>query len=141
MACVEGILGKKIEALMEESNELWESKEYKESINKLVQAWELLPNDKNQYEESYHIVWGILDISILIHDIETMNKWVDKILYADPERFDDGEKEMWVGKVAFESGDFEKAKEYFRIASKKSGGRCFREERKEYYELLLENND
>ena len=138
MAYVEGELGKQIEKLMNESNEDWDNKEYNKSIEKLVQAWDLLPDDKYSYDESYLIVWGILDISIMIKDIDTMNKWVDKIFYADPERVDSGEREMWAGKVAFETGEMEKAKEYFLIAQKKSGGRCFRGQDRKYYNLVNE---
>lgn len=54
-----------------------------------------------------------------------MQKWVDKIFVSDPERGDTGERDLWAGKVADEIGDYHKAKEYFELAYKKSGGRCF----------------
>ena len=45
-----------------------------------------LPDEKVTYDESFLIIWGILDISILLNDVERMKKWVDKIFVADPER-------------------------------------------------------
>lgn len=128
MACVEGDLGKKINELMEKSNEKYDEGNYKQSIELLKTAWDFIPEDKNKYDESSLIVWGILDIAILVNDIETMNSWVEKIFKADPERGDFGEREMWAGKVAFESGNKEKAMHYFDVANKKSRGRCFSSE-------------
>ncbi len=61
-----------------------------------------MPNDKVQYDESFLIIWGILEISIQINEIDIMNQWVDKIFIADPERGDTGEREMWAGRVAYE---------------------------------------
>lgn len=40
-------------------------------------------------------------------------------------RIDSDDKEFIAGKVAFELGDLETAKEFFNIANKKSEGRCF----------------
>jgi hypothetical protein len=98
----------------------------------LEQAWDELPNNKVEYDESFLIVWGILDIAIILKDIKRMKKWVDKIFIADPERGDTGERELWAGKVAYEIGEFSKAKEYFDIAFKKSRGRCFGPKDSEY---------
>lgn len=66
--------------------------EYKKSIDLLIEAWNKLSNDKVQYDESFLIVWGILEISIQINEIDIMNQWVDKIFIADPERGDTGER-------------------------------------------------
>lgn len=125
MGNVCGKLGEEINEALERSEELWKNKKYKESIALLEETWDKLPNTKLEYDESFLIVWGILDTAILIKDIEKMNKWVDKIFVADPERGDYGERELWAGKVAYESGNFEKAKEYLEVSYKKSRGRCF----------------
>lgn len=137
MAYVEGDLGKKINELMDKSNEKFDEGNYKESIELLELAWSCIPGDKNKYDESFLIVWGILDISILIKDTKTMNIWVERIFKADPERVDDGEREMWAGKVAFESENKEKAIYYFDIANKKSKGRCFDSEEDSKYKKFF----
>ena len=137
MAYVEGKLGKRIQELMDQSNEKYDEGRYKESINLLVEAWDSLPNGKNEYDESFLIIWGILDIAILIKDVEIMNQWVDKIFNAHPERGDSGEREMWAGRIAFECGDKEKAKVYFEIANKKSTGRCFGDGDDEYKKFFI----
>lgn len=84
-----------------------------------------LADEKYIYDESYWIVAFILDLSIELHDMDVANQWVDKILKCDLERQDDGDREMWVGKVLCESGKTDEAKKYFEIAFKKSEGRCF----------------
>lgn len=137
MAYVEGELGEKIQELMDESNEQYDRGDYRKSIDLLIEAWNKLPNDKVQYDESFLIVWGILEISIEINEIDIMNQWVAMIFTADPERGDTGEREMWAGRVAYASKEMDKAKEYFEIANKKSKGRCFGKNDNKYKEMLL----
>lgn len=137
MAYVDGKLGETIQELMDESNIEYDNGDYIKSIDLLIEAWDKLPDDKVQYDESYLIIWGILDIAIKIGNIDIMNQWVDKIFIADPGRGDTGEREMWAGRVAYESNDMDKAKMYFEIANQKSKGRCFGDNDKKYKKLLL----
>lgn len=138
MAYVTGEKGVYIQGLMDKSNEEFDKGNLEESVFLLEQeqAWGELPDDKVTYDESFLIIWGILDISILLNDVERMKKWVDKIFVADPERGDTGERELWAGKVAYEVGDFSKAREYLEIANKKSRGRCFSAEDGKYLKFL-----
>lgn len=137
MAYVDGKLGETIQELMDESNIEYDNGDYIKSIDLLIEAWDKLPDDKVQYDESYLIIWGILEIAIKIGNIDIMNQWVDKIFIADPGRGDTGEREMWAGRVAYESNDMDKAKMYFEIANQKSKGRCFGDNDKKYKKLLL----
>ena len=105
----------------------------------LSSAWDNLPDGKYEYSESYIIVWYILSNSIECNDIGTMNQWVDKIFHAAPSRGDTGEREMWAGRVAYESGEKEKALGYFRVAHKKSKGRAFWKDDTKYKAFLMEN--
>jgi tetratricopeptide (TPR) repeat protein len=125
MAYVEGEKGLFIQELMDKSNDEFDKGNFERSVCLLEQAWEELPNVKVTYDESFLIVWGILGISIMLKDSERMKEWVDKIFVADPERGDNGERDLWAGKVAYELGDLSKAREYFEVANKKSRGRCF----------------
>ncbi|WP_255292478.1 hypothetical protein [Bacillus wiedmannii] len=84
MAYVTGEKGIYIQKLMDKSNEEFDKGNLEESVFLLEQAWGELPNDKITYDESFLIIWGILDISILLSDVERMKKWVDKIFVADP---------------------------------------------------------
>lgn len=124
---------KQVERKMDESNMEFDKGNYVESIKFLEEAWVLLPNNpKGIYDESFHIVLYITETYLLIKDTDQANKWVDRIFQCDLERIDCGEREFLAGKVAYESGDFEKAKKYFIIANEKSEGRCFTSNEGEY---------
>ncbi|WP_256217083.1 hypothetical protein [Bacillus sp. 491mf] len=125
LAYVPGEQGAYIEKLMDRSNDEWDKNNFEKSILLLEEAWEEIPEDKNIYDESFLIVWGILEISIQIGDYDRLRHWVDRIFTADPERGDFGEREMWAGRVAYELGEFSKAKKYIEIAVTKSRGKCF----------------
>jgi tetratricopeptide (TPR) repeat protein len=125
MSCVSGEKGAYIESLMNQANDEWGKANYEMCLACLEKAWDELPDGKNEYDESYLIISGILGTSILVGDHDRLRKWVDLIFSADPERLDSGERPMWAGRVAYELGEPAKAKEYFEIANKKSGGRCF----------------
>lgn len=137
MSYVEGTRGQEIERLCNKADEAFANEEFEKSIKLNERAWDLLPKDKYSYDESYLIVWSILSISIKIKNIEKMNQWVEKIFHADPERPDTGEREMWAGRVAFESENYEEARKYLKIAYDKSKGRLFSEDDKKYKDFLL----
>lgn len=118
-------LTKKLEDIIVKTILMISGNESKEAIGILEEAWELIPDGKYEYDESFHIVAGILEAAIKINDKECIAKWKDKVLLADPERADGGEKEMWVGRAEYTLGEFEKAREYMKIANEKSRGRCF----------------
>ena len=125
MAYVLGEKGEYIESLMNQSNDEWEKGNYESSLTLLEKAWYELPEVKDKYDESFLIISGLLDTSILTKDHDRLRRWVDFIFTADPERGDTGERDMWAGRVAYELGEFDKAKEYIKLADKKSKGRCF----------------
>jgi hypothetical protein len=140
MPYVEGKLGELINNKMNDSNTEWDRSNFTKSIELLEEAWDLLPSDKISYSESFLIVWGILDVSILINDLDRMNKWVDKVFTSSPQRGDTGERELWAGKVAYETGDLEKAKSYLVLANQKSRGRCFGNKDGKYLRFLKQNS-
>ena len=57
MAYVNGKLGETIQELMDESNIEYDNGDYIKSIDLLIEAWDKLPDDKVQYDESYLIIW------------------------------------------------------------------------------------
>jgi len=139
MTATRKTLGEKFETVRLEVIEKNKAGKGQDAIVLLENAWKDLPGNKYDYDESFIIVWYILHICIEIHDVETMNKWVDKVFLASPTRTDGGEREMWAGRVAYESGEKEKAIDYFRIAYKKSKGRVFGDKDKIYKTFLIEN--
>ncbi|WP_343338343.1 hypothetical protein TPELB_04850 [Terrisporobacter petrolearius] len=94
-----------IEKLIMQNYEEFENKNYENTIQLLIEAWDKIPNNKYEHLESYSIVANIF--------------------YAALDRFDSGDRELWAGRVAYEIGEKDKALEYFRVSVKKSEGRCF----------------
>ena len=142
MPTVGGELGKHLEEIWVKALGMNSSEMAEERIRMMEEAWELLPDGKYEYDESFHFVSFILESALMIHDKERLLKWRDRVLLAAPQRADSGEKEMWVGRVNYALGDMEAALAYMDIAKKKSGGRCFHPDDKiykEFYKNAIEN--
>ena len=110
---------------MDDAAALFKQGDYQQSIDMFARAWDLLPDSKYSYDESYLIVWRILIVALKANDTAVMKRWVKHIFLADPERADCGEREMWGARVAMACGDKEKAFQYIDVAMEKSHGRCF----------------
>ena len=132
----EGALKESIDCKIEEMNFFYEKKNYFKAREKLVEAWNILPADKYIYSESYWISVLIVDTSLKIGDLDTANDWINCVFKSDRERIDDGEREMWAGKIAHASNNKDLAKKYFMVAFEKSGGRCFLNENQQYLEYI-----
>lgn len=135
---VEGVTGEKIWELYEEMCVADEQKDYQKSLKLVLEMWDLLPEEKLIYAESWVVVSTILELAIEYGDRETMQKWIDKIDLVTLESYHSGERECYKGKVAYEMGDFDTAREYLSCANKKSRGRCFGEKDKKYIIFLAE---
>lgn len=126
MAILQSPIKEKFESLVNQSNDEFDKGNHNESITLLEEAWNVLPNPKGIYcEESYHLVKDIISTCFMINDLKKAKEWADKIFLTGFARIDSGDKEFIAGKVSFELGDLETAKEFFSIANKKSEGRCF----------------
>lgn len=133
MAYLQSPLKENFESLVNKSNEQFENGNHNESIRTLEEAWELLPEPKGIYsEESFHLVKDIIDTCFIIKDYKKAKEWSDKLFLTGLSRKDTGKKEFISGKISFELGDIELAKEFFSIANKKSEGRCFEDEDTKY---------
>ena len=126
-----------VNQLMGVSSMLYDSGDYAESISKLVEAWNILPEDKYQYKESYHIIQRILSTAIMSKDYETMMQYLPHIFKASPGRPDYGGREFWAGRVYYEMGDMEKSYQFFQVAYKKSNRKCFDFEDEKYLKFFL----
>ncbi|REK76864.1 hypothetical protein [Paenibacillus paeoniae] len=126
MAILPSPINERFENILNESNEQFKGGNYVDSILLLEEAWNLIPEPKGIYsEEGYHLVKDIIDTCFIINDFKKAKEWADKIFLTGFERIDTGAKEFISGKVAFELGNLETAKAFFRIADSKSEGRCF----------------
>ena len=132
--------GEEIWELFEEACVADEKGDYKKAFNLLVEMWELLPGEKVNYAESWVVVSTILQIAIENKDEKVMRKWVDKIDEVCPDEYELEERLYFRGRVAYEFGDFDKAREYLDYANKKTKGRCFSEKDRKYVIFLSKKN-
>lgn len=130
-------LKEKVEELLFKKAELdFEKKEYDSCIKNLKTAWELLPDEKIKWNESYLIADYLAAVYVLEKKFDDALNWSTILQKCDLERGDFGEREFALGKVYYEMQDLEKAKEQFIIAMKKSEGRMFEGEDKKYIDLV-----
>lgn len=132
--------------LLQEIDHLYNAslKEYhknniEENAKYLKTIWEKLPKVKSKLSVSYHIARELVEDFMIIKDYEEAMKWAMETFKCSASRYDYGERELLLGKVAYESGDIDKAKEYFTIADKKSNGRVFEEDDIKYLKIIRSN--
>lgn len=128
---------KKIFDITDECNSLYSKGDIEGAFNILGMAWNLLPEPKLNQSMSYIVLQFFFDLCIKCKKFELANQWISLIFVSALERVDDGHREFIAGRLAFEQGNLEIAKELFIIANIKSEGVVFRrKERKKYRELL-----
>ena len=71
MECDEKI-GARIRQFMDDCDTFYEQGQLSKARDSLFEAWGILPDEKYIYDESYWIVAFILDLSIELHDMDTI---------------------------------------------------------------------
>ncbi len=122
----------KLEIIDEKIEVYFNEKNHKKIIEAELEKWELLPDPKNKYDESFFIAKSLADEYLNLLEYEASESWAKILLQCDLERVDDGEREFVLGRVYFESKDFKKSSEFFEIAFSKSSGRSFVNEDPKY---------
>ncbi len=119
MAILQSHMKEEFESLLEKSNEEFNNGNYNDSIVLLEEAWDIIPDPKGIYcEESYHLVKDIISTCFMVNDLKKAKEWADKIFLTGFARIDSGDKEFIAGKVSFELGDLETAKEFLVLPIK-----------------------
>ena len=99
---VEGATGEKIWEIYEEMCVADEQKDYQKSLKLVLEMWDLLPEEKLIFAESWVVVSTILELAIEYGDKETMQQWIDKIDHVTLDSYHSGERECYKRKVAYE---------------------------------------
>lgn len=111
--------------LMAEGRSKFNPSDIQPSVDLILKAWDLLPDKKEDYQESFEIMNSLTHIYFNLGRFEEAKKWAEVFLHCNPTR-NYGEQEFMYAKVAFELGDLDKARKYFEIADKKSEGRFWK---------------
>ena len=136
MPYVDGDVGLQIKEQYERSLDLNYKKNYREELDLLLATWDLIPEEKYSYSESFLIAVQIVKVALATNDLTLMNTWKDAVSLSSPHRIDSGERDMILGKIAYHNGDIDEAKSLFVAANKKSKGRCFSSNDQIYKDLM-----
>ena len=105
-------------------------------LKELINLWDSLNEPKQENTNSFLIISKIVTIYLRKSDYINAWNWAQNaLLYTDNHNIS-GESEFLLGKIAFEMNNLEESKKYFKIAKNKSGTRLFRNEKKEYLEII-----
>lgn len=125
-------LFKKIDSFLKEGQK-------KQLIVFLESEWDNLSVPKEVHENSFHIASFLIDNSIKEMLYDNAEKWGEIIQTCDLERHDSGQREFLYAKTKYHLGKFDEAMEWMKIANKKSKGRCFKGQNKEYEDFFNKN--
>lgn len=136
MATLPSSLKEKFETALENAYDEY-SNDIEKGITLMEVAFDIIPDPKESYDETYTLAETLLAVQLSLKNLEEANKWLKWVMVADAERIDSGEREHWAGKLAYERGQLEDAKEFFRISNEKSEGRCWDDPaEKEYFKFF-----
>lgn len=128
---------KKILEIRRDCSELYLKGDKEGALKKIKEGWEILPYPKTAQGMSYLVLERFFELCIKYKEFELANKWISLIFVSDLVRVDDGDRELIAGRLAYEQGELDVAKELFTIANVKSEGRILKgKDRKEYRDLI-----
>lgn len=109
----------------DEYMELFEEGNVDKALEKIREMWDFLPNPKMMQDMSFLLLEDFFNICIDSKKFDLANKWISLMFVSDLERLDDGFREFIAGRLAYEQGNLECAKELFIISNIKCEGVLF----------------
>lgn len=117
--------------------ELFEEGKIEEGIELLKETWQLFTEPKISNDLFYLILEDVINLCINLKKFDVANKYISLLIVAGLNRADGGEKEFIAGKLAYEQGELDIAKELFYVSQLKCKGRLFKgKENKKYRDML-----
>jgi tetratricopeptide (TPR) repeat protein len=129
-------LKSKIEQMIASAMDVFSLEKPEESTTLLLNAWVLLPDEKQLWTESFLLSKYILHVYYRTGNLPKAKEWSVVFLNCDHAQRNYGEAEMMAGKIAHQEGNITLAKQHFSVANQKSQGRCFSGDDKQYKKLL-----
>lgn len=116
--------------------ELYKLGDFRAGLLKLQELWDSMPEPKVDIPNVYLVIEYAVKLSMQVGDIDSAWQWAILAPKYNRRRQDLGEAEFLVGKVAFEKGDMDTARDQFAIANEKSRGRIFYDEDPKYKAVI-----
>lgn len=118
----------KIDGLIDKAMKNFNPQDIEASVDILKEAWESLPDKKEDWPESFLISKYITVVYFNAKKIQKAYEWA-KIFNKSFVNRSYGESEFMLGKILFEKEELEEAKKWFAVADKKSEGRVWKGEK------------
>jgi len=127
----------KIDKLVDESYEEFQAKNYENSFKLLFDAWDLFPEPKKNWNESFNLVTYIIDDYLKLNDLPNAEKWSVQLEEIDNNlTISKGTVFFIKGKIAFEKEAYKEARENFKESVKEGKGfRYFEDEDQKYLDF------
>lgn len=117
--------------------DLFEEGDVEGALKLLCKVWHWFPEPKVQQDLFYLLIEDFIEICTEAKKFDLANKYISLLFVTGLKRVDDGKREFIAGKLAYEQGEMELAKQLFYIADAKSEGALFRgKENKKYKEFI-----
>lgn len=118
--------------------ELFEEGDSEGALKLLKEVWSSFPEPKIKEDLFYLVVEDFITICTESKKFEIANKYISLLFASGLKRADYGTKEFIAGKLAYEQGEFELAKQLFYVSNMKCDGELFKgKENKKYKDLLI----
>lgn len=121
---------------LKEIGTLFRASDYNAALEKLHELWGRIPEPKVDTPNAYLVLEYGVACSMKADDLDEAQKWAALAPDFAQKRQDRGEVEFLIGKVAFERGELEAARENFLVSNLKSKGRIFEGENVKYRQLI-----
>lgn len=133
---LEAILQAKLDELKNQAIENFSNNNFEKAVELLLKSWDLFPDPKETYNESYHISHYLIICYLKIENYEKAFYWAEILQDCGPERRDNGERVFIKATVAFEKGDLDMAKKLFTKVYNQSGDFIFNGKDERYLALI-----
>ena len=127
----------KIDALGERAYEEFQAGNHNASFNLLFEAWDLFPEPRKNWNESFNLVTYIINDYLTLKNLTDSEKWISELEAIDDHlNISRGTVYFTKGKISYEKGEYEKARENFRESVKEGQGlRYFEDEDPKYLDF------
>lgn len=117
-------------------DQMYVREEFTQGISRINEIWNLIPEPKTEVPDAYMVIEFGVTFALRIGDLEEASKWASYAPSFIEKRHDSAEVELLVGKVAYERGDMELARQQLSIAYQKSEGRIFEGQHPKYLSIV-----
>jgi hypothetical protein len=114
----------------------YQSGDLRGGLSLLQDLWGRIPEPRSDTPNAYMAVEYGVAFALKVRDVEEAWLWANRAPEFREKRQDRGEVEFLIGKVAYEAGMLDVARERFQEANLKSRGRIFSSEDPKYAALL-----